>query len=564
MLEFYRPGQKVPFSGTGIDQTIASYFDQAGVEHLYLFDAAGREVLKGKFSSNERRGLLPLVTSLAKLKLRLTGNLIEEGYSGAVSLMDLMLEETGGAKLADIQAILKHRESTAFELKFTDRKTHFFVGQFSPPGESNKVFVMVFIIKDRNFDQLYLDLMVDKLQKEKKIGRTIQLYYGKSRFSHGRYFEKTVLKDPFFHYDYANPDSSGIGKLTEPTRFAGVSIKDSYQFSNGRRFLFYSFKLANLDAFTPVLLFNYEGISEELRVLRVLLVVIFLVTLLVLWILGRMAVRSILQPIQMLRNAVEMVEAGDYSCRLSLPGEDELVDLSRAFNSMSKGLDEREKMTRYLSKSAVAAVQSDEGAALGGRKVPATILFCDIRNFTTISESHPAETVVSLLNSYFARMNLVIEKHGGDIDKFIGDAIMAQFIVSEKDGCSAAEMALNAVKCALAMMQELEAYNRERIKANDFPIMIGVGINSGEVIAGNIGSPGRMDHTVIGDTVNVASRLEGMSKLGKHTHVIISRSTLDLVEDCIEYEQLQETAVKGKTTAVEMFEVIGCRSGVGC
>ena len=271
-----------------------------------------------------------------------------------------------------------------------------------------------------------------------------------------------------------------------------------------------------------------------------------------------------MRPIQMLRNAVEMVEAGDYSCRLSLPGEDELVDLSRAFNSMSKGLDEREKMTRYLSKSAVAAVQSDEGAALGGRKVPATILFCDIRNFTTISESHPAETVVSLLNSYFARMNLVIEKHGGDIDKFIGDAIMAQFIASEKDGCSAAEMALNAVKCALAMMQELEAYNRERIKANDFPIMIGVGINSGEVIAGNIGSPGRMDHTVIGDTVNVASRLEGMSKLGKHTHVIISRSTLDLVEDCIEYEQLQETAVKGKTTAVEMFEVIGCRSGVGC
>ena len=110
------------------------------------------------------------------------------------------------------------------------------------------------------------------------------------------------------------------------------------------------------------------------------------------------------------------------------------------------------------------------------------------------------------------------------------------------------------------MMAALQKFNEARKLAGEFPVMIGVGINSGEVIAGNIGSPGRMDHTVIGDVVNVASRLEGMSKLGRHTHVIISRSTLDLVKDSIEYVRLEETAVKGKAEAVEMFEVISSRN----
>lgn len=558
MLGFYRADKKVPFAGNGLDAMMSHYFARAGVEHLYLFDDAGEEVLKGRFRSSERKGLLPLVTSLAKLKLRLTGNLKQDGYSGAVSLMDLMLEETGGANLADIQQILKYKSSTAFELKFTNRKTYFFVGQFSPESDPEKVFVMVFIIKDRKFDQLYLDLMIEKLQREEKTGQKIQLFYGKNHFSHNSYFVKTGIKNPFFQYDQQNPDSIGIGKITEPTRFAGVSVSDSYVFSNGRRYLFYSFQLANLDAFSALLLYDYQEIFEKLQVLRILLVVIFLVTLLIIYVLARIATRSILQPVQMLRNAVELVAKGFYTHRLVLPGEDELVDLSRAFNSMSQGLDEREKMTRYLSRSAVEAVKTGEGAQLGGRKIPATILFSDIRSFTTISETNDAETVVCLLNDYFAEMNQVIETFGGDIDKFIGDAIMAQFIAENDDAVSQAESALNAVKCALAMMAALAEFNETRRKQGKFPIMIGVGINSGEVIAGNIGSPGRMDHTVIGDTVNVASRLEGMSKLGRHTHIIISRATLDLVASHIEYEQLEETSVKGKTAAVEMFEVISC------
>lgn len=563
MIDYYKPNSDEPFSGPDFTKMITSFISKAGVEHFFLFDSSGKEILKNRFRSNERKGLLPVVSSLAKLKLRLTGKLVQDGYSGAVSLMDLMLEETGGAKLADIQAVLKDTRSTAFELKFTNRKTYFFVGEFSPKQAPDETFVMVFIVKDSKFDQLYLDLMIEKLQREDKTGQRIQLFYGKNKMSHKKYFVKTGIKEPFFNYEFENEDSLGIGKLTEATRFAGVSVRDSYDFSNGRRFLFYSFRIATIDAFSAMLLYDYEEIFEKLRVLRIVLVVVFLVTLLVVYVLGRIAVRSILEPLLMLRNAVELVGQGNYSNRVILPGEDELVELSKAFNSMSKGLDEREKMTKYLSRSAVEAVKTGTGTALGGRKVPATILFSDIRSFTTISETHDAEAVVKLLNDYFARMNQIIEDHGGDIDKFIGDAIMAQFIADKSNSGSQVEMALKAVKCALAMMDGLSAFNQERRREGKFPIMIGVGINSGEVIAGNIGSPGRMDHTVIGDVVNVASRLEGMSKLGRHTHVIISRSTLNLIKDRIEFEQLEETSVKGKTSVVEMFEVIACRPQAG-
>jgi class 3 adenylate cyclase len=559
ILEFYRPDGREVFAGADLDRIIDEYSERAGVEHLYLFNAAGEEVLRDRSGSNQRKGLLPLVSSLAKLKLRLNGKLVEEGYSGAVSLMDLMLEETGGAKLSDIQAMLKTKDSSAFELKFTDRRTYFFVGQFSPPKAPDQVFIMVFIIKDRKFDELYLDLMIRKFQQEKKTGSDMQLFYGANDFDENQYFLKSDIKAPFFAYNQVCPDSIGIGKLTEPTRFAGISVKDSYRFSDGQKVLLYSFKPSGIDAHTVLALYDYSEISERLEMLRVMILVIFLVSVLIVYILVRITARSVVLPIQMLKQAVNEVEVGNYSQRVFLPGEDELVELSKAFNNMTRGLEEREKMTRYLSKSAVEAVKSDSKIALGGQKVPATILFSDIRNFTTISESNEAETVVSLLNDYFAQMNVVIEKFDGDIDKFIGDAIMAQFIAVDKDGFSPADMALKAVKCGLEMMSALESFNQQRKQQGKFPIMIGVGINSGEVIAGNIGSPGRMDHTVIGDVVNVASRLEGMSKLGKHTHVIISKDCLELIKDKVDCVKLEETAVKGKTSAVEMFEVIRCR-----
>lgn len=541
-------------------EILRSYVEQVNYLHFYLFNSSADLMMvdSNRETPKEGMGLFPLVQSLAKIKLRASGQLKSSGRM-EVSMMDLLVEATGGANLDDIQAILRTRENRAFELQFSGRRTCFFIGQYYPKDRPDEPYVMVVLVRDSQFEKMYLRLMIEKLSEQPLLKNRIQLFFGKNDAGGDNYFFSSPLQNPWFAYDRNSRDSIMLGQLSEPTRFTGNSVKEQVVLETGqRKCLFYSFKAAKVDLHSLVALFDYGEIARELKQLRRFILISFVVSFLIVLVLARVMARSLIEPVAMLKKGVEQVEAGCYQTEIIIPGQDEMVELAVAFNNMSRGLDERARMTRYLSRSAVDAVVRGEDRSMGGKKVPATILFSDIRSFTTISESNSPEVVVSLLNEYFAVMNRVVEEHGGDIDKFIGDAIMAQFISGEN--LSQSTLALNAVKCALSMMEELEKFNRYRAARGLFPLKIGVGINSGEVISGNIGSPGRMDRTVIGDTVNVASRLEGMSKLGRYTCVIISRSTLELVKEQIEVERLAETAVKGKTSAVEMFEVIRLKS----
>ncbi len=525
--------------------------------HTYLFNSYAEPVYKYSDGEDDSEGsnLLPLVQSLAKIKLRASGKLQTKGKVLDVSLMDLVVEATGGSNLEEIKAILNDRENRAFEMKFSGRSSVFYIGQFTSGNAPGETFSLVMLLRDAHFERMYLRMMIEKICSQPKFKNRVQLFFGENDCGSSHYFYDAPLENPWFDYASDSPDSLKLGRLSEPTRFNGNSIKEKIVLErNSQKYLFYSFRPVGVEQQTVVALFNYVEIETELSRLWQFIFVSFAVSLIVVMVLARIMARSLIEPVALLRRGVEEVEGGNYQTEVLLPGQDEIVELAQAFNKMNQGLDERERMTRYLSRSAVDAVVKGEDRQMGGKKVPATILFSDIRSFTTISESNSAEDVVSLLNEYFAAMNEVVEKFGGDIDKFIGDAIMAQFIPPA--GENPADYALNAVKCALEMMEALDRFNRQRLNRGLFAIKIGVGINSGDVIAGNIGSPGRMDRTVIGDTVNVASRLEGMSKLGRHTCVIISRSTLDLVRQAVEVEQLSETAVKGKTSAVEMFEVI--------
>lgn len=539
-------------------EVLQHFDDKIRALHVYLFNSYADLVFSsssGEENRSEGVGLVPLVQSLAKLKLRSSGKLRTREGAFDVSLMDLVVEATGGSNLNEISAILNNRENRAFETAFSGRRSIFYVGQFSTAKLPGETFSLVMLIRDTHFERLYMRLMIEKLCARPVYRNRIQLYFGENDASGSGYFYDAPLADPWFPYTFNGTDSLRLGRLSEPTRFTGNTVKDKVTLETGQRHcLFYSFRPAGLLKHSAVALFNYEEITRELRRLQQFIFVSLLVSLLVVLILARIMARSLIEPVVLLRQGVERVESGNFQTDVVLPGQDEIVELAQAFNKMNRGLDERERMTRYLSRSAVDAVVRGEDRVMGGQRVPATILFSDIRNFTTISESNSAENVVGLLNDYFAAMNQVVEKYGGDIDKFIGDAIMAQFIPSEER--SATAVALDAVKCALEMMAALAEFNRQREQAGLFPIKIGVGINSGEVIAGNIGSPGRMDRTVIGDAVNLASRLEGMSKQGKHTCIIISGSTLRLVRDQVEVERLAETMVKGKAAAVEMFEVI--------
>ncbi|MCC6202858.1 MAG: GAF domain-containing protein [Gammaproteobacteria bacterium] len=212
----------------------------------------------------------------------------------------------------------------------------------------------------------------------------------------------------------------------------------------------------------------------------------------------------------------------------------------------------RGAMSRYMNKELVDQLLAAGDAALGGCAQQATILFADIRNFTNISERLGPQGTVAMLNQFFTTMVDVIFKHGGILDKYIGDAIMAVFGTP----FPAADDAERAVRVAIEMLEVLARLNRERVAAGHEPIEIRIGINSDEVVAGNIGSVRRMDYTVVGDGVNLASRLESANKFFG-TRILASGSTVRQLSGRYLLRELDLIRVRGRELPVALFEVMG-------
>jgi adenylate cyclase len=206
---------------------------------------------------------------------------------------------------------------------------------------------------------------------------------------------------------------------------------------------------------------------------------------------------------------------------------------------------------RYMEREVVEQVLAHpELPNLRGIKQGVTVLFSDIRSYTSITERSTAEEVAAMLNDYFSRMVKQVFRFGGMLDKYIGDAIMAVFgapIGGEDD-------ALRAALAAVAMRRELWRYNEERLTSGKGPIEIGIGLGTGEAICGNIGSEDRVDYTVIGDVVNVASRLEGLTKL-HDCKILINEGMHDAISGIIPCVDLGLDEVKGHTGAIRVFGI---------
>ena len=209
-------------------------------------------------------------------------------------------------------------------------------------------------------------------------------------------------------------------------------------------------------------------------------------------------------------------------------------------------------MGKYISKDVMNnVVKNIDNLGLGGKRAIVTVLFSDIRGFTSMSEKMSAEDVSMILNEYFAQMEPIINKYNGVINKFIGDAIMVIFGEPIQD----INHPKNAVKCAYEMLKKV-SYLREKWLEEGRPkFEIGVGINTGEVFIGNIGTENRMEYTVIGDSVNLASRIEGYNKVYK-TNLLISSSTYNSVSDCADVIKIKEVQIRGKSKKMDIYEVL--------
>lgn len=257
--------------------------------------------------------------------------------------------------------------------------------------------------------------------------------------------------------------------------------------------------------------------------------------------------RSFTKPIDSLLNAINKVADGDYSTQAPVISQDEIGILTKEFNEMVKGLKEREFIRDTFGKyvtNDVADVILNKQINLGGEVRLCTILVTDIANYTSISEELSPQEIVTMLNEYFSVHVKVIQDNQGVVNEFIGDSIFALFNVPLDDPAHAE----NAIKAAL----EIERISNSHKFGNQQKLATRIGINTGMVVAGNIGSDERMKYTVIGDEVNIAARLEQLNK--EHgTQLLIGENTYELAKSKFDFDQLGKFQLKGKEKLIKVF-----------
>jgi adenylate cyclase len=254
--------------------------------------------------------------------------------------------------------------------------------------------------------------------------------------------------------------------------------------------------------------------------------------------------RSILRPIADLKQGVEAVREGHYDYVVPVTTGDELGELSAGFNQMVQGLAERERIREafgtYLDKEVAEYILS-EGFSAEGVELEVSILFCDVRDFTGFAAEAEATEVVSRLNNLFETLVPIVARHGGHVDKFVGDGLLAVFGAPEPHP----DHADRAVRCAVEMAQRVNQADGELLP-------IGIGVNTGEVVAGSIGGAGRLNFSVIGDAVNVAARVEAATReLGND--VLVTAATRARLSETVEVEPCGVHRVKGREEPVELF-----------
>jgi len=267
--------------------------------------------------------------------------------------------------------------------------------------------------------------------------------------------------------------------------------------------------------------------------------------------------------LDVVRASVEVAK-GNFEVKVPTRGNDEVMVLAHAFNYMVSGLQEgfiyRDLLGRTVSPEVREALRHSFASGnirLEGQNAVATVLMSDIRDFTTLSETEKPTTILKWLNEYFGRLVPIITRHGGVVDKFEGDAMLTFFGILPEP-LNAEESAFNACLAATEMLQELDKINAERVARGDPPLYTGIGINTGTLIAGGLGTVDRLNYTIIGDTVNTTQRVESIAREFGESGAVISEFTLAALRGRraeFKLEPLGERSFKGKRELIWLYRL---------
>jgi class 3 adenylate cyclase len=280
---------------------------------------------------------------------------------------------------------------------------------------------------------------------------------------------------------------------------------------------------------------------SELRILQFSIAAFGLVAILFSFLVARLLAKRISDPVDALVNGIRKMQEGDYSATLPVKSRDEIGLLTEAYNQMLVTLKERLEMLKFVSNATIEAIRKNlTDRELGGLRKEVTVFFSDIRGFTKWSEKRSPEEVIAMLNQTLSIQAEIVKKHSGDIDKFVGDELVAVFEGEQKDR--------NAVEAA----SEIQRVARGLFESKGLDIAIGIGINTGTVVMGAMGSASRMDYTVIGNHVNLGARL--CSAAGHH-EILIAESTARNLDRKTILKELEPISVKGIEKPVQIFSV---------
>lgn len=349
---------------------------------------------------------------------------------------------------------------------------------------------------------------------------------------------------PIFPEDNSKNWSGSNGNLMKRVLKLAAQLKSDFSMQKDD-FLYLAIPCSKAGNFVIGMRVSLAEIAIQARRSLVLLFVFAAVMAVFLFAIGRLTLNHLIEPLALVEKGLQKIAAGDLACNIDIKRNDELGDMTIAFDEMVKDLRERKNLGKFVSGILDQNLQESEVEhAIKPRQQHGVILVTDIRSFTTLSESFPAREIVEMLNQNIEALSGPIEKFNGRIDKFIGDAIVGIFTGSES-----AENLFNAVSAASEMMLAHARLQESRRSAGQFSYEIGIGIDCGQVMLGTMGSRGRLDFSVVGLSRQVAEQMEALSKHGKHTRIILSPSAFSLIESRVHAEPVADS---------EGYELVSC------